>query len=146
MKLVVKYIVSLRATADSRHYQLLITAAHAMNGRGQVIAMAAHSLKPQLVVAKLRATAMIFVAEFESALVAIAAIVTAIAVVLTVTAANFVIIFAAPFAAGELVVNSAVVDIAAIVTTTIRAVDFSINNVVAAASIALTYIKRFPLV
>ncbi len=108
--------------------------------------MAAHSLKPQLVVAKLRATAMIFVAEFESALVAIAAIVTAIAVVLTVTAANFVIIFAAPFAAGELVVNSAVVDIAAIVTTTIRAVDFSINNVVAAASIALTYIKRFPLV
>jgi hypothetical protein len=89
---------------------------------------------------------MICVAEFVSALIAIAAIVTTIAVVLTVTTANFFIVFAAPFAAGELAVNSAIVDIAAVVTTAIRAVDVSIINVVAAASIALTYIKRFPQV
>jgi hypothetical protein len=89
---------------------------------------------------------MICVAEFVSALIAIAAIVTVIVAVLTVTAANFVIVFAAPFAAGEFAVGSAIVDIAAVVTTAIRAVDVSIINVVAAASITLTYIRSFPQV
>jgi hypothetical protein len=43
-------------------------------------------LIPQLVVAKLRATVMIFVAEFESALVAIAVIVAAAAILVFVVA------------------------------------------------------------
>ncbi len=131
MKLKVRHMVSLRATADSRHYQLQMMAAHAMNGRRQVIAMAEHSLKPQLVVAKLRATAMIFIAEFESALVAIAAIVAASAILVVVVV-------------DEVAVNATVIMLAAVVNNAIKTVAVSVSAVVVAALIFLSIFMRSP--
>jgi len=119
-------MVSLRATADSRHHQLQMMAAHAMNGRRQVIAMEGHSLKPQLVVAKLRATAMIFVAEFESALVAIAAIVAATAILVIVVVV-----------VEGVAVNATVIMLAAVVNNAIKTVAVSVSAVFVAAPIFL---------
>ncbi len=131
MKLMVRHMVSLRETADSRHYQLQMMAAHAMNGRRQVIAMAGHSLKPQLVVAKLRATAMIFVAGFESALVAIAAIIAATAILVIVIVE-------------EIAVIATVIMLAAVVNSAIKTVGVSVSAVVVAAPIFLSIFMRSP--
>lgn len=90
--------MSLRVIADFRHHQLQMMAAHAMNGRRQKIAMAEHSFTPQLVVAKLRDSVMICVAETVSALVAIAAI-AAVTVIVAIVA-MVAIVAAAAFAVG----------------------------------------------
>jgi hypothetical protein len=75
---------------------------------------------------------MICVAEFVSALIAFAAIVTVIAV----------IVIAAVYRSGELTVNLAVILLAAVVTTAIKAVTDSFITVVAAAAITPTFVKR----
>ncbi len=93
--------------------------------------MAEHSLKPQLVVAKLRATAMIFVAEFESALVAIAANVAASAILVIVIVE-------------EVAVNATVVMLAAVVNNAIKTVAVSVSAVVVAAPIFVTIFMRSP--
>ncbi len=88
--------------------------------------MAEHLLKPHLMVAQLRDSAMIYFAEFVSALIiAISAIVTVIAAI--------AVAVAAAFAAGELAFNSVVIVLAAIVTTAIKAVADSVINILAAA-------------
>ncbi len=75
---------------------------------------------------------LLYVAEFVSALIAIAAIVTVIAA----------IVVAAVYRTGELTVNSAVILLAAVVTTAIKAVTDIFITVVAAAAITLTFVKR----
>ena len=132
MKLVVKHMVSLRVIADSHHHQLQMMTAHARNGRRQMVAMAEHSLTPQLMVAKLRATVMICVADFVSALAAL------VAVVVTVAILDFLIIVV-------IAVIATVIVLAAVDTTAIRAVAVSKFTVFAAASFFLVIKTRSTL-
>ena len=83
--------------------------------------MAEHSLTPQLMVAKLRTTAMIYVADFVSALVDVVAVVATVAILVVLITGLFTVI-------------ATVVVLAAVDTTAIRAVAISKFTVFAAAS------------
>ncbi len=82
--------------------------------------MAGHSFTPQLVIPKLRATAMIFVADFEFTLVAVAANVTAAAILVIVVAE-------------DVAVNTTVIMLAAVFNTAIKAATASFIIFIAAA-------------
>ena len=91
--------------------------------------MAEHSLTPQLMVAKLRATAMIYVADIVSAFVALVAVVATVAILVVLITGLFTVI-------------ATVVVLAAVDTTAIRAVAIIKFTVFAAESFFLVIKTR----